>query len=118
MFDKLIVSEPEGAEFKSRRSYFAVSALVVGVLFTVAVVVSIFASDYRLGADSFELVEMLAPVEPAPAEPQTPQIQPKTLPTDAAPSNTIPMRKVSMANINDTPRKDTPISVTPNNQPS
>ena len=115
MFDKLIVSEPEGADFKSRRSYFAVSSIVVGVLFTVAVVVSIFASDYRLGADSFELVEMLAPVEPVRTEPEMPRIQPKTLPSDASPStNALPTRKVSQADINESPHDMISISVTPN----
>ena len=61
MFDKLIVSEPEGADFKNRRNYFMVSSLVVGVLFLAAVVFSIFASDYGLGNSGFELVEIVSP---------------------------------------------------------
>lgn len=80
MFDKLIVSEPAGADFKNRRSYFMVSSLVVGVLFLTAVVFSIFAADYGLGNDSFDLVEMVMPpkmaatIEPEP-QPQNDQTQ-------------------------------------------
>ena len=65
MFDKLIASEPEGADFKNRRSYFMVSSLVVGVLFLTAVVISIFAADFGLGSSSFELTQMIAPPEMA-----------------------------------------------------
>jgi TonB family protein len=73
MFDKLIESEPEGADFKNRRNYFMVSSLVVGALFVTAVVISIYAADFGLGHDSLELVEMIAPVQPAPVAPETPQ---------------------------------------------
>ena len=51
MFDKLIVSEPEGADFKNRRSYFMVSSIVVGALFLTAVVISIYSADIGLGND-------------------------------------------------------------------
>lgn len=77
MFDKLIVSEPEGAEFKNRRSYFMVSSLVVGVLFATAVVISIFASDYGLGTANFELVEMVAPQDMITAEPEPDEPRPE-----------------------------------------
>ena len=62
MFDKLIVSEPEGADLKSRRNYFLVSSLVVRALFLTAVVFSIFAADYNIGSDGFEMAELIAPV--------------------------------------------------------
>jgi len=75
MFDKLIVSEPEGADFKNRRSYFMVSSLVVGVLFLTAVVFSIFAADYGLGNGGFELVEMVMPPEMAAAVEPEPESQ-------------------------------------------
>lgn len=101
MFDKLIESEPAGAEFKTRRGYFMVSSLVVGVLFVTAVVVSIFAAEIGLGNDSFEIVEMLAPVEMAAPEPKTPQppIQPKV-----QAQSQLPSRIVNMLRPDETPR--------------
>ena len=73
MFDKLIESEPEGADFKNRRGFFIVSTLVVGILFLSAVVISIYAEDFGLGNDRIELEAMLAPVDMAAAEPEPPK---------------------------------------------
>ena len=69
MFDKLIESNSEEAEFKPRRKFFMMSSVVVGILFLSAVVFSLYAQNIDLGTDNFELVEMLAPVandEPQP----------------------------------------------------
>lgn len=76
MFDRLIESEPEGADFKNRRGFFIMSTVVVGILFLAAVVVSIYAADFSLGNDRIELEAMLAPVDMAAAatEPQKPQL--------------------------------------------
>ncbi len=113
MFDKLIESEPEGADFKNRRSYFLVSSLVVGVMFMAAVVISIFASDFGLGNSSFELTEMLAPVEMAVVEPEPPA--PRTPQNQA--QNQLPTRQAVIARIDDVP-PSVPIttSITPNTQ--
>lgn len=80
MFDKLIESEPEGADFKNRRSYFMVSSLVVAVFFATAVVFSLYAANIDLGSDNFVLSTMLAPVEPPPDTPEIvePRQQPAT----------------------------------------
>jgi hypothetical protein len=88
MFDKLIVCEPEGADMKNRRSYFMVSSLVVGTLFLAAVVFSIYAADYGLGNDSFELSMVVAPPEIATtdAEPPRPQTQVRTQTTNQSPT--------------------------------
>jgi periplasmic protein TonB len=74
MFDKLIVSDEQGAEFKGRSRYFMVSTVVVGVLFVTALVFSLYAADIGLGNDSFELSTMLAPVTPT--EPEPPREEP------------------------------------------
>ena len=50
---------------KSRRSYFLVSSVVVGIISDHAVVISIFAEDFGLGSSTFEMSELLAPVEMA-----------------------------------------------------
>jgi len=89
MFDKLVASEPESADFKDRRRYFITSSVVVGVLFLAAVVASIFAADFGLGSGSFELTQMLAPVEMATVEPETPQPQRTQNQSQAANNHTI-----------------------------
>jgi TonB family protein len=112
MFDKLIVSEPEGAEFKPRRAYFMVSSLVVGVLFLAAVVISIFASDYRLGASSFELTELIAPPSMLAVEPEPPKLTVRSHST--ATSDNTPSRKVNMPSLSEHPIVPKDISVVPN----
>ena len=100
MFDKLIESEPEGAEFKNRRTYFAVSSVVVGVLFVTAVVVSIFAAEIGLGNNTFEIVEMLAPVDMAAPEPKNEEPRPQPR---AQVSSQLPSRQVNMVRVDETP---------------
>ena len=95
MFDKLIVSDATGADFKPRRNYFMVSSLVVGVLFLAAVVVSIFASDYGLGTSGFELAELIPPMDMAAAEPEPPR--PRTPPTPSHSTSQLPTRQVIMS---------------------
>ncbi|CAN5578002.1 hypothetical protein BH10ACI3_BH10ACI3_26200 [soil metagenome] len=114
MFDKLIESEPAGADFKNRRTYFMVSSAVVGVLFATAVVISIFAADIGLGSNSFELVEMIAPVMST-TEPETPRPRP---PASAVRSQSpLPTRQVNMLRVDEVPRVvPTTVSVVPNTQ--
>ncbi|MGB7202278.1 MAG: energy transducer TonB [Pyrinomonadaceae bacterium] len=114
MFDKLVVSEPEGADFKSRRRYFVTSSLVVGVLFLAAVVASIFAADFSLGSSSFELAQMLSPVEMATVEPETPQL--RTNQSRVETQSDLPSRQVNMANLRENPIVPTGISVNQNTQ--
>ena len=115
MFDKLIVSEPEGADFKNRRNYFLVSSLVVGVLFLTAVVFSIFASDYGLGHNSFELVEMVAPPDMATTEPEPQRPQ---APTQSHSTSQLPTRRESIQNVIESPIVPQNISVVPNTSQS
>lgn len=69
MFDKLIESDTEGAEFKNRSRYFTVSTLVVGALFLSAVMYSLYAAEIGIGAGNFELAELVAPLETTDPEP-------------------------------------------------
>ena len=112
MFDRLIASETAGADARNRRKYFMVSSVIVSVLFTVAVVISIYAADYGLGSSSFELVEMIAPTEMAAVEPETPQ--PRTLGTARS---QVATRQIIMARIDEPPTAvPTTASVVPNTQ--
>lgn len=75
MFDKLIESSSTGAELKPRRRIFMASFFFVAVLFATAVVASIYAADFDLGASNFDIAELLTPVtetEP-PREPEPEQ---------------------------------------------
>ena len=115
MFDKLIVSEPEGADFHNRRGYFMVSSLVVGVLFLAAVVFSIYAADYGLGSDSFELSMVMAPSEIAASEPEPPKAQIQTAqPAQPTKQVEIPIRQVNMPRPDEIGPVPAEISTVPN----
>ena len=111
MFDKLIVSDEQGAEFKGRGRYFMVSTVVVGILFVTAVVFSLYAADIGLGSDQFEVSMIVAPVTPTAPEPPKPmqaQDQPETRQSD------VPIRNDNMLRLDETPKVPIAISVTPN----
>lgn len=114
MFDKLIVSEPEGADFKSRRGYFMVSSVIVGILFTTAVVISIFAAEVGLGNNSLELVEMIAPPDMAVVPPEAPQ--PRSLNTTSQSQSNTPTRQTNMSRVDEPTIVPTTTSVMPNNE--
>jgi TonB family protein len=101
MFDRLIVSEPEGAGARSRKNYFLISTLAVGILALTAVVFSIFAEDLSLGTDRFELSVLISPadmpaVQPLPPQPRKPDAQ-----SPAASSSQVPIRRQAMATVNE-----------------
>lgn len=100
MFDKMIVSDADGAESKGRSRYFIVSTTIVGILFLTAVVFSIYAVELDLGSDNLELSMMLAPVTPdRPDEPKAeqPRNQPSERPTDT------PVRNQNMLRVEEQP---------------
>ncbi len=115
MFDKLIVTEPEGAEFKNRSRYFVVSTLVVGIFFATAVVFSIYAAEVGLGNRDFELVSMLAPPDLNP--PETEQPRPERSRAENQSRSEPVTRQVNMARVDEVV-KDIPdtVSTTRNTQ--
>ena len=116
MFDKLIESQAAGADFKNRRRYFMVSSVVVGILFTTAVVISIYAADIGLGSTSFELTEIMAPVEMAAIEPETPQPRPPAATSQS--QSQVAERRVNMASVNEPTIAPTTTSTAPNTEMS
>ena len=112
MFDKLIESEPEGANFKKRKAYFMVSTLVVGVLFLAAVVISIYAEDFALGSDRMELEALLAPADPPAAEPEP--VKPRTQAVTTRETSDVPSRVLNQARTDESKFVPTSISTTPN----
>lgn len=100
MFDQLVESNTAETEFKPRRKFFLVSSVIVGILFVTAVVASIYAADYNLGTDNFDIAELLAPVaqtEPI-DEPEPPRQQPRS---DQNSSSDIATRQFAMASTSD-----------------
>ncbi len=115
MFDKLIVTEPEGADFKNRSRYFMVSTLVVGVFFATAVVFSIYAAEVGLGNRDFELVSMLAPPDLRADEPEPPLPERPRNPTQT--QSQVVTRQVNMARVDEVIRETpTTVSTTQNTQ--
>lgn len=113
MFDKLIESNSVQADFKPRRKFFMVSSVVVGIMFLSAVVISLYAQDLDLGTETFELVEMIAPVPNDAPEPEPPREQPQRQ-TNQQDSSELPNRRDLIANINRTQLIPNEISTTPN----
>ena len=113
MFDQLIITETETSQIKSRKGYFTVSALVVGVVAFVGVVISIFAADFSLGTRDFEMTTLIAPVQMSVVEPEPrPRLQPQQ--QNSAPSQAkLPMRTEHIQNLVETPREAPPISTAP-----
>jgi protein TonB len=118
MFDKLIVSEPEGAGARSRKNYFLVSTLAVASLALAAVVVSIYAEELTLGADSIELSILVMPVDPPAEQPQPPRQQPQRSQPDQPSQNKVATRTELIAPVDRPERVPTSTSVNPNKFPS
>lgn len=118
MFDKLIESNSAAADFRIRRKYFVMSALVVGCLFLAGVVASIYASDIGLGTDQFELATMLAPVAQPENQPEPPQPQRQSArQTSQQPSDSpVPTRQINMARPDEQQPTPEGISTVPNTQ--
>lgn len=100
MFDKMIVSDRNGAESKGRARYFLVTSSIVALLFATTVVLSIYAVNLDLGTDDFELSMMLAPVTPA--EPEPPRPEPERNQAPAQRSET-PTRVLDMLRVDEPP---------------
>ena len=115
MFDRLVESEPLGAR-KNRSRYFLTSSLFIAVLSFSAIVISIFASDYGIGAGGIELAELIAPVEMAAPNPDPPRAaMPKT---QTASPEKLPTRQAAIQNIAEAPKSIPTVSVAPQTQRS
>ena len=118
MFDKLVLTQPEAADFKNRQKYFIASGIGLTLTLSVAMVVSLFAVNLDLGTDNFDMVELLAPVDMPPNEPPLPQPEPKR--ELAATPDTplkVPTRQVNMTRVDEAPREvPTTVSTAQNTQ--
>lgn len=73
MFDQLTESNENQRDTKSRRGYFVVTTLIVGVLFLSGVVWSLYGKDLVLGSGDMELSVVVTPAAPTEDAPRPPQ---------------------------------------------
>jgi periplasmic protein TonB len=111
MFDRLIESDSQKAEFKGRSRYFVVSTIIVGVLFLAAVVFSLYAADIDIGTGQIDVSQLIAPVDmsrPEPPEPVARTPQSATAATDRV------IRQANVPRVDEPQKVPTGVSVTPN----
>lgn len=113
MFDKLVESTSTGAELKPRRRIFAASFVLVAVLFAAAVVTSIYAADFDLGNDNFDIAQLLSPIAET-EPPREPEPQPER--ASSAPRSNSPEinRQILMAATDDPTRVPDQVSTAVN----
>ena len=116
MFDRLIVTESEGAGARSRRNYFLISTFAVGALVLGAVVASIFAEELTLGTDTFELSVLVMPVDPPATQPEPPRPRTPAPQTAASSPSQIPTRQVNMSRVDEPTIVPKETSTAPNTQ--
>lgn len=111
MFERLVESNTSDADLKPRRKFFFVSSVVVGILFATAVIASIYAADFDLGNDNFDLAELLTPITETEPVKEPPREQPRDNQQNAATETT---RQVLMASTSDPTRVPTTTSTAVN----
>ncbi len=120
MFDNLVITQPEAADFKNRKRYFIASGVGLSLTLSVAMVISLFAVDLDLGTDNFDMVELLAPVEMPLDKPPLPQPAAKPELKLTATTDTpvkVPTRQINMARVDEAPREvPTTVSTAKNTQ--
>jgi len=118
MLDQLVESKNNTRESKSRGGILLItSALVVGLCFS-AVVWSLFAKDLRVGSESFELANLVAPI-PIPEKAPLAQVEKQTKPEQSQKMKSVEItRQTNMARVDELQPAPDKISVTPNTQKS
>jgi periplasmic protein TonB len=97
MFKNLIESSSHANEYKRRGSFLLFTGATYIVLFVVTGVVSIYAYDARLEAQTLDyVVTMLPPQEIAPEPNRAPAVQPDRSRTTNTNDRTVPQRVVAM----------------------
>ncbi len=108
MFDKMIESNSYDAPRTARRSYFLLSTATLAIMFAAGLVVSLFAQDFSLGTEDFEIAEVLAPLAP-----ERPRPADLPRPQENAVS-TIAIRQVDMLRVQESTKVPPTISSVPN----
>ena len=109
MFDKLVESSSTGADLRPLRRIFAASFFFVAVLFTTAVIASIYAAEFDLGNDNFDLAQLLTPIAET-EPPLEPEPVTQTQRSDPAQSN-VTTRQSNMARVDEPNVAPTGVSV-------
>lgn len=111
MFDKLIESNSVGADFKPRGRYFTVSSVIVGILFLAAVIVNLYAQDFGLGTNHFDMTEILAPIASDLSEPPRPRPE---VQQRSHSQSTLAERRNNILQMDESPKMPSTISHVPN----
>jgi len=111
MFDKMIESNSVEADFKPRGRYFTVSSVIVGILFLAAVIVNLYAQDFGLGTNHFDMTEILAPIASDLSEPPRPR--PEVQQRNHSQS-TLAERRNNILQMDESPKMPSTISHVPN----
>ena len=118
MLDQLVESKNNTSENKSRGGILlTTSVLVVGLCFS-AVVWSLFAKDLKMGSETFELSNLVAPI-PIPEKAPPAQIEKQAKPEQSQKMKSSEItRQTNMASIDELQSAPDKISVIPNTQKS
>lgn len=113
MFDKLIESKSNEKENRKRGKFLLTTTFLVAGLCFSSVVWSLFAKDFAVGNDEFELSTLVAPIQPAETVPEE-NIRPQK--AEKTPTRDLPTRQSNMQQIIENPLVPDRVSVTPNTQ--
>jgi TonB family protein len=124
MFERLVVTKSEPAQ-RDRKWYFLFSSIAIFIALVTGVIVSLFSKNLSLGTENFEIMQLVAPVEPPVTEPDPPEpedpkqsvIKEQTVASSPSRSveRTRTTRRVNMARTDETPPAvPKGVSTTPN----
>ncbi len=108
MFDNLIESGSASGSSSRRSRFFALSGAAVAAIVIAFLLLSLFAMDFEIGAEEFEMSRLLAPVLTEAPEPQLETRQ------DTAPLADVPIRRINMPRVNEIGPIPKEISTVPN----
>lgn len=118
MLDQLVESKSNRKENKKLGEYLLTTFLLVGALFSSAVLYSLFAQDLGMGREAFELSTLIAPI--AVTENAPPEVLPKEQPRpqSSQTKSAVATRQTNTLRIEESPIALDKISVAPNTQKS
>lgn len=105
MLDNLVESKKYAGESRKFRGLFAVTSIMMTIILLTGFVVNLFSQELALGADSFELSTLVAPVDVPPEKPPVEMPQEQTKSNSPAKQDKVPTRKFNIQRTDETPIK-------------
>lgn len=114
MLDNLVESKKYAGESRKFRGLFAVTSVMMTMILLTGFVVNLFSQELALGADSFELSTLVAPVDVPPEKPPVEMPQEQTKSNTPTKQDKVPTRKFNIQRTDESPVKvPDKISTTP-----